>query len=82
MGSNSHCVMAPTLFSMMLSAVLMDAFQDSDSDFPIRYRVDGNIFNLTLKKKKVIRGHFSNSFLFSKPYSKLHDFLPKDVSFK
>ena len=32
--------------------------------------------------KKVIRGHFSNSILFSEPCLKLHDFLPKDVSFK
>ena len=29
------CVMAPTLFSMMFSAALMDAFQDSDIGFPI-----------------------------------------------
>ena len=36
------CVMAPTLFSMMFSAMLMD----SDTGFPIRYRFDGNIFNL------------------------------------
>ena len=39
-------VLAPTLFSMMFSAMLMDAFQDSDTGFPIRYRFDGNIFNL------------------------------------
>ena len=39
-------VMAPTLFSMMFSAVLMGAFQDSDTGFPIRCRFDGNIFNL------------------------------------
>ena len=47
MGSNFKqvCVMAPTLFSMMFSAMLMDTFQDSDTDFPIRYRFDGNIFN-------------------------------------
>ena len=38
--------MAPTLFSMMFSAMLMDAFQDSDPNFPIRYRFGGNIFNL------------------------------------
>ena len=31
---------------MMFSAMLMDAFQDSDTGFPIRYRIDGNIFNL------------------------------------
>ena len=40
------CVMAPTLFSMTFSAMLMDVFQDSDTGFPIRYRFDGNIFNL------------------------------------
>ena len=40
------CVVAPTLFSMMFSAMFMDAFQDSDTGFPIRYRFDGNIFNL------------------------------------
>ena len=31
---------------MMFSAMLMDAFQDSDTGFPIRYRFDGNIVNL------------------------------------
>ena len=31
---------------MMLSAMLKDAFQDSDTGFPIRYRFDGKIFNL------------------------------------
>ena len=45
-GVKQGCVMAPTLFSMMFSAMLMDAFQDSDTRFPIRYRFDGNIFNL------------------------------------
>ena len=30
------CVMARTLFSMMFSAMLMDAFQDNDTGFPIR----------------------------------------------
>ena len=38
--------MAPTLFSTMFSAMLMDAFRDSDTGFPIRYRFDGKIFNL------------------------------------
>ena len=45
-GVKQGCVMAPTMFSMMFSAMLMDAFQDSDTGFPIRYRFDGNIFNL------------------------------------
>ena len=45
-GVKQGCVLAPTLFNMMFSAMLMDAFQDSDTGFPIRYRFDGNIFNL------------------------------------
>ena len=45
-GIKQGCVMAPTLFSMMFSAMLMGAFQDIDTGFPIRYRFDGNIFDL------------------------------------
>ena len=47
-GVKQGCVMAQTLFSMMFPAMLMDAFQESDTGFPIRYRFDGNtcIFNL------------------------------------
>ena len=45
-GVKQGCVMAPTLFSMLFSAMLMLAFQDSDTGFPIRYRFGGNIFNL------------------------------------
>ena len=44
-GVKQGCVLAPTQFSMMFSAMLMDAFQDSDTGFPIRYRFDGNILN-------------------------------------
>ena len=40
------CVMAPTLFSMMFSAMLTDALQDVDAGFPIRYRFDGKLLNL------------------------------------
>ena len=32
------------VFSMMFSAMIMDAYQDSDSGFPISF--DGNLFNL------------------------------------
>ena len=38
--------MAPTLFSMMFSAMLTDAFQDVDAGFPIRHRFDGKLLNL------------------------------------
>ena len=45
-GVKQGCVMAPTLFSMMFSAMLTDAFQDIDAGFPIRYRFDGKLLNL------------------------------------
>ena len=45
-GVTKGCVMAPTLFSMMFSAMLTDAFQDVDAGFPIRYRFDGSLLNL------------------------------------
>ena len=35
-GVKQVCVMAPTLFSMMFSAMLMDTFQDSDTGILIR----------------------------------------------
>ena len=38
--------MAPTLFSMMFSAMLTDAFQNIDAGNPIRYRFDGKLLNL------------------------------------
>ena len=41
-GVKQGCVMAPTLFSMMFSAMLTDAFQDVDAGFPI----DGKLLNL------------------------------------
>ena len=40
------CVMAPTLFSMMFSAMLTDAFHDVDAGFPIGYRFDDKLLNL------------------------------------
>ena len=45
-GVKQGCVMAPALFSMMFSTMLMDEFQGSYTGFPIRYRFDSNIFNL------------------------------------
>ena len=45
-GVKQGCVMAPTLFSIMFSAMLMDVFQDSDTGLPIRYRFGGNVFSL------------------------------------
>ena len=45
-GVKQGCVMAPTLFSMMFSAMLTECFQDVDAGFPIRYRFDGKLLNL------------------------------------
>ena len=45
-GVKQGCVLASTLFNMMFSAMLLDAFQDGDNDIPIRYRFDGKLFNL------------------------------------
>ena len=40
-GVKQGCVLASTLFSMMFSAMLTDAFQDGDNSIPIMYRFDG-----------------------------------------
>ena len=37
-GVKRGCVRAPTLFSMVFSAMLMGAFQDNDTGVPIVYR--------------------------------------------
>ena len=43
--------MAPTLLSMMFSAMLIDALQDSDTGFPICYRCDGKLRRLQAKPR-------------------------------
>ena len=61
-GVKQGCVLAPTLFSMMFSAMLSDAFAgDEESCMRIRYRIDGSLFNLrrfqakTKVKEDVVR---------------------------
>ena len=49
-GVKRDCVLAPTLFSMVFSAMLTDAFQDGDNSIPIRYRFDGKFFFFQPKK--------------------------------
>ena len=66
-GVKQGCVLAPTLFSMMFSAMLTDAFQDSDPGIDIRYRTDGRLFNLRRLQAKT-KVH----------YDKLRDFLFAD----
>ena len=45
-GVKQGCEIASTLFIMMFSVMLTDAFQDGDNGIPIRYRFDGKLFNL------------------------------------
>ncbi|VDL86017.1 unnamed protein product [Schistocephalus solidus] len=44
-GVKQGCVLAPTLFSLMFSAMLMDAYRDERSGIRIAYRMDGRLLN-------------------------------------
>ena len=45
-GVKQGCVLAPTLFSMMFSAMFSDVYRNEDIGIHIRYRTDGGLFNL------------------------------------
>ena len=63
-GVKQGCVLASTLFSMF-SAMLTDAFQDSDNDIPMRYCFDGKLFNLRrLQAKSKVQKEMLDEFLF------------------
>ena len=65
-GVKQGCVMAPTLFSMMFSAMLTDAFQDVDAGFPIRYRFDGKLLNpRRLQAKSKVQTDVVDKLLYS-----------------
>ena len=49
----------------MFSAILTDAFQDCDDCFPIRYRVNGNLFNLWLDAKSKIQTDVLGELLYA-----------------
>nr|VZI49402.1 unnamed protein product [Spirometra erinaceieuropaei] len=44
-GVKQGCVLAPTLFSLMFSAMLMDAYRDERPGIRIAYRTDGHFLN-------------------------------------
>ena len=70
-GVKQGCELAPTLFSMMFSAMLTAAFQDGDNGIPIRYRFDGKLFNLRrLQAKSKVQKEVLDEFLFADDMAK------------
>ena len=70
-GVKQGCVLASTLFSMMFSAMLTDAFQDGDNGIPIRFRFDGKLFNLRrLQAKSKVQTEVLDEFLFANDMTK------------
>jgi hypothetical protein len=51
-GVKQGCVLAPTLFSIFLSAMLEEAFRDLDEGVYIQSRQDANLFNVSHFKAK------------------------------
>ena len=65
-GVKQGCVLASTLFSMMFSAMLTDAFQYGENGIPIRYRFDGTLFNLRrLQAKSKVQIEVLDEFVFA-----------------
>ena len=65
-GVKKGCVLAPTLFSLMFSAMLTDAFRDGDVGIDLRYRTDGKLFNLRrLQAKTKVKTDIIMDFLFA-----------------
>jgi len=51
-GTKQGCILAPTLFSIVFSAMLMDAFKDMDRGVYIQFRSDGSLFNMRRLKAR------------------------------
>jgi hypothetical protein len=56
-GEKQGCVLAPTLFSLMFSAMLTDVFTEDDLGLDVRYRMDVKIFNLRWLKAQTKVSH-------------------------
>ena len=70
-GVKQGCVLASTLFSLMFSAMLTDAFQDDDNGIPIRYRFDRKLVNLRrLQAKSKVQSEVLDEFLFADDMAK------------
>ena len=65
-GVKQGCVLAPTLFSMMFSAMLMDAYRDEDIGVDFRYRTTGGLFKPhRLQAKTKVKNDLARDFLFA-----------------
>ena len=65
-GVKQGCVLAPTLFSIMFSAMLSEAFRDADDGITIRYRMDGKLLNLRrLQAKSKVKEATVRNLLFA-----------------
>ena len=65
-GVKQGCVLAPTLFSIMFSAMLQDAFADDSNGIKYNYRFDGDFFKLRrLQAKTKIQEGIARDFLFA-----------------
>ena len=70
-GIKHGCVLASTLFSMMLSAMFTDAFQDCDNGIPIRKRFNRKRFILRrLQAKSKVQTEVLDEFLFADDMAK------------
>ena len=70
-GVKQGFVLAPTLFNIMFSAMLPDAFQDGENGIPIRYCSDGKLFNLRmLQAKSKVQKEVLDKFLFADDMAK------------
>ena len=45
-GTKQGCVLAPLLFCIFFAMMLLVAFRDCEVGVPVRFRTDGNVFNL------------------------------------
>ena len=72
-GVKQGCILAPSLFSMIFSAILTAAFQEDDNGTPItcRYHFDGKLFNLRrLQAKSKVQTEVLDEFLFADDMAK------------
>ena len=65
-GVKQGCALAPTLFSIMFTAMLTDAFQTSEDGIRLKYRMDGKRFNQRrLQAVPKVRETMMGEFLFA-----------------